>query len=193
MDTTILALGRLSSEFPDVEYVIVGEGDDRPRLEELAAVSGVRERVHFRGEVQTTELLALYQACEVMVLPSRREGFGLVFLEAMAFAKPVVGGAHGATPELVQDGITGFLVPHGDVEALTGILRRVLSDEALRFEMGRRGMERVQSRYLFEHFRARLCAVIDELADRDGCRSPLLRRPNSAVEGSQVSLPARDR
>ena len=124
-------------------------------------------------------------------MPSKGEGFGLVFLEAMAFGKPVVAGAHGGAPEVVEDGVTGFLTPHGDVEALSGVLRRLLSDARLRSEMGRRGRERVEARYLFEHFQARLATILDELVEGRRLLSHV-ERPDAGIEGSRVTVPGVD-
>ena len=163
VDMAIQAFSRIASKFPEVDHVIVGDGDDRPRLERLAFDLGVGNRVHFRGERPWPELLELYADCDAVVLPSRKEGFGLVFVEAMAFSKPVVGGAHGGTPDIIEDGASGFLTRYGEAEALAEVLGRLLSDETLRSEMGRRGLDRVRRMYLFEHFRARFGAVLGEL------------------------------
>ena len=163
VDTLILALPALLRSAPDLWLVAVGEGDDRPRLEQLAAQAGVSEHVRFLSSLAQEEICACYARCEVFALPSGGEGFGLVFLEAMVHGKPVVGGAHGGTPDIIEDGATGFLVPHGDVERLTKTLHTLLSDTVLREEIGRRGREAVLRRYRFEHFAARLSEVLEEL------------------------------
>ncbi len=164
-DTVILALPRLAGRVPDVQYVIVGDGDDLPRHRALARAAGVADRVHFLGRLsaQSTDLLACYQHCDVFVLPSKGEGFGLVFLEAMACGKPVVAGAHGGTTDIVEDGVSGHLVPHGDVERLAAVCERLLTDRACCDEVARRGRERVEQRYLFPQFEARLTTILDEL------------------------------
>jgi len=109
------------------------------------------------------ELRSCYARCEVFALPSKGEGFGLVFLEAMAAGKPVVGGAHGGTPDVVEDGVTGVLVPHGDAERLAGALEQLLVDARRNAEMGRRGRERVEQIYRFEHFSTRLKEILRTL------------------------------
>ncbi len=163
VDTLIQALPALVSPGSDVFLVAVGDGDDRPRLKDLAAKTGVSQRVRFFAGLPPPALMACYAHCDVFALPSRGEGFGLVFLEAMAQGKPVVGGAHGGTPDIIQDGVTGLLVPHGDIVKLTQALQTLLVDDALRGEMGRRGRERVKNAYLFEHFAARLKEIIVDL------------------------------
>ena len=162
-DTLIAALSPLLPAVPDLYLVVVGEGDDRRRLEQLATEKGVGARVRFLSGLTLEELAACYRRCDVFALPSRGEGFGLVFLEAMAHGKPVVGGAHGGTTDIIEDGVTGLLVPHGDTERLSGALERLLTNEPLRQQMGFRARERVRSMYLFEHFAARLDELLKQL------------------------------
>ena len=84
MDTLITALPRLLTRWPELQLLAVGEGDDRAWLEELAEKNGVNRHVHFLSGLSFEELAACYEACEMFALPSRGEGFGLVYLEAMA-------------------------------------------------------------------------------------------------------------
>lgn len=168
METVIQALPTLLGVVPDTYYVIVGDGDDRLRLENLAKEMGVAGHVLFPGIKVGDELASYYDACDIFVMPSREEGFGVVFLEAMAFGKPVVAGNHGGTPEVVMDGVTGFLVEYGDLDALAGRLIRLLQDEELRRRMGEAGRQRVEGNYTFDHFRQKLVQLLTR-ADR--CKS----------------------
>ena len=152
VDTVIEAMPEVLAAFPGVRYVVVGDGDDRPRLEKLAHRIGLQDRVTFAGAVDHAALRAFYETCEVFVMPSRTEGFGIVFLEAMALGKPVVGGNHGGTPEVWADGTAGFLVDYGDVHALAGRLRLLLGDFELRARMGRAGRALVSSKFSFARF-----------------------------------------
>jgi phosphatidylinositol alpha-1,6-mannosyltransferase len=163
LDTLILALAALQTSVPRLYFVAVGEGDDRPTLERLAARAGVADRVCFLSGLTPEQIRACYAACEVFALPSAGEGFGLVFLEAMAQGKPVVGGAHGGTPDIIQDSVNGYLVPHGNVDRLAQVLCTLLSNGLLREEMGRRGRDLVLRRHLFEHFATRLNQVLEDL------------------------------
>jgi len=160
-DTLINALPRVLKTAPDTSLVLVGDGDDRPRLEHLARNLGVSERVHFLYGLSPAQLFACYANCDVFALPSKGEGFGLVFLEAMACAKPVVGGAHGGIPDIVEDGVTGLLVPHGDAERLAQALETLLNHPNEAAEMGARGRERVQKDYTFEEFQSRLMRILN--------------------------------
>jgi glycosyltransferase involved in cell wall biosynthesis len=162
-DTLISALPHILHEVPDANLVLVGDGADRPRLEQLAHDLGVFERTRFLPGLTQDELFACYAACTVFALPSRGEGFGLVFLEAMALGKPVIGGAHGGTPDVIEDGVTGLLVPHGDIERLSGALDTLLADPARATQMGAKGRDRVEREFSFEQFQARLARLLDNV------------------------------
>jgi phosphatidylinositol alpha-1,6-mannosyltransferase len=152
MDTLITALPRLLPRWPELQLALVGEGDDRAWLEELTEKNGVLRHVHFLSGLSSAELAACYGACEIFALPSRGEGFGLVYLEAMARGKPVIGGAHGGAPEVIEDGVTGYLVPHGDPIHLATSIEALLADPAHAREMGARGRQRVEREFRFSVF-----------------------------------------
>jgi hypothetical protein len=132
---------------------------------------GLAGRVTFEQDLSDAELARRYQQCAVFALPSGQEGFGIVFLEAMRFAKPCIGGDTGGTPEVIEDGVTGILVPHGDVDRLTSVLDRLLGDAALRERLGRAGFERLQEQFVFPRFRERLAVHLNELLE-PGTRGP---------------------
>ncbi len=152
MDTLITALPRLLPRWPELQLAAIGDGDDREWLEDLAEENGVRRHVHFLSGVTYEELAACFGHCEIFALPSKGEGFGLVYLEAMACGKPVIGGAHGGAPEVIDDGRTGYLVPHGDAVQLATAVETLLADPALGQEMGRRGKQRVENEFRFTIF-----------------------------------------
>ena len=162
MDTLITALPRLMTRWPELQLVLAGEGDDRAWLEDLAEKNGVTLHVHFLSKVSYAELASCYAACDIFALPSSGEGFGLVYLEAMAFGKPVIAGAHGGAPEVVQDGVTGYLVQHGDASQLATCIETLLSDPALAHKMGDRGRERVESEFRFSVFGKSLKKILRE-------------------------------
>src|SRR5260370_13589452 len=126
MDQLITALARLLTQRPEVQLVLAGSGDDRAWLEALAEQNGVNRHVHFLAGLSYSELAACYAACEIFALPSGGEGFGLVYLEAMACGKPVIGGLHGCAPEVLHDAITGFRVTPGDASQLPTSLEELL-------------------------------------------------------------------
>jgi len=162
-DEAIRAVAQLRSAFPDIHLVAVGSGDDLPRLRALAAELQIRDRVHFLEQLSREEIAACYARADLFALPSTGEGFGLVFLEAMAFSKPVVGAACGGTTDVVEDGVNGLLVPPGDAGALARALDRLLRDESLRTKLGARGAEIVRRKYQFGVFQAGLETILGEL------------------------------
>ena len=168
VDLLIEAMPRLLHAFPDLHLVVIGSGTDRPRLERMAQRLHIGEQTHFLGDVPGEKLAAAYHRCNVFAMPSSGEGFGLVFLEAMAFGKPVVGGAHGGTLDIIEDGVTGYLVSHGDADRLAQVLEHLLADDGLRKQIGRRAQERIREAYLFEHFHTRLTDMLEEITA--GCR-----------------------
>jgi phosphatidylinositol alpha-1,6-mannosyltransferase len=162
-DYVIRAMPALLARFPELAYRVVGDGDDRARLEDLAAREGVARAVRFHGIVSEGDLRRLYAETSLFIMPSRGEGFGFVFLEAMAQGTPAIGGNLDATPEVIADGETGYLVDPTSVEAIVAAAARLLGDEALRRRMGQAAMRRVEQEFSFPQFRQRLVAYLSEL------------------------------
>lgn len=165
-DTLISALPQVLRAAPDAVLVLVGNGADRPRLEQLARDFGVTENTRFLHGLTQEELFACYAHCDIFALPSRGEGFGLVFLEAMAHGKPVIGGGHGGALDVIVDGVTGLLVPHGDTTNLSCSLESLLVDPARACEMGAKGRQRVQTSYSFERFQMGLEQAMEHVLIR---------------------------
>ena len=109
-DDLIHATWQLRTAVPDLHLVVVGGGDDLPRLQKLVIDIGAHDRVHFLDSLSREELGACYAHSDVFALPSTGEGFGLVFLEAMSFGKPVVAAAIGARPIWLKTRSTVFLL-----------------------------------------------------------------------------------
>jgi phosphatidylinositol alpha-1,6-mannosyltransferase len=150
-EVLLQAFHRVHQARPDTHLVIVGEGPLRKKLLEQCESLGLVECVHFPGKVPPEELSAWYAACDVFALPSksesRWEGFGLVFLEANLFEKPVVGGNEGGVPEAIADGETGLVVNPRDPDAVARAILRLLQDKSVAREMGKKGRERVWAYY----------------------------------------------
>ncbi|MEM9806838.1 MAG: glycosyltransferase family 4 protein [Cyanobacteria bacterium P01_D01_bin.56] len=117
VDVTIRALPAILNSFPDVKYLVIGRGDDQPRLAQLAENLGVADHVIFAGFVSNEDLVAHYRLADVYVMPSQ-EGFGIVYLEAMACGIPVISGDNDGSADPLQDGRLGWRVPHRDPEAV---------------------------------------------------------------------------
>ncbi len=160
VDTVIRAMPAIATARPDVAYVIIGDGGDKPRLASLVQEANIASYVNFVGHIPEEDLIRAYRHCNIFVMPSRGEGFGVVFLEAMTFGKPVIAGDHGGAPEVVQDGVTGYLVDHADVAATADRVIRLLTDEELNHRMGLAGRRRVEDHFTFEHFRRRISGIL---------------------------------
>jgi phosphatidylinositol alpha-1,6-mannosyltransferase len=129
------------SAIADAHLCIVGDGNDRMRLEHKCRTLGVSESVRFAGRIPDSDLEQLYRRCSLFVMPSRNEGFGLVFLEAMRAGRPCIAG-DGAPREVVQDGVTGLIDSTTDAAGLARTIVQLLQDPALRARMGQAGFER---------------------------------------------------
>jgi glycosyltransferase involved in cell wall biosynthesis len=159
----LLYVGRLSAEkgihelvaaTRDLPLRVVGDGPLRGQVPQAA------------GFVPPGELGPWYERASVFVAPSRREGYGVAAREAMAWGRPVVASAVGGLADAVEDGVTGLLVPPGDVAALRAALERLLGDPALRTRLGAAAREKVQRELSFEAAADRLEAVYAESTAR---------------------------
>jgi phosphatidylinositol alpha-1,6-mannosyltransferase len=160
-DELIRVTAQLRSTNLGLHLVVVGDGDDLPRLQKLAGDLKITDCVQFLKNLSREEIAACYSHAEVFALPSTGEGFGFVFLEAMAFAKPVVAASYGGTTDLVEDGVNGLLVPPHDTQRLAQALNFLLSDESHRAVLGRRGGEIVRHKYRFEAFQAGIGQILN--------------------------------
>jgi phosphatidyl-myo-inositol dimannoside synthase len=143
-DRVIQAVAELRSTHPDIVYVVAGDGDDRPRLEQLAADLGVAEQVRFIGYVPEIDLPDLYRAADVFIMPSTGEGFGIVFLQALASGIPVIGGDSDGSRDPLRNGLDGRLV---SIIQATSIASAI--DETIREDKGIYPTEKPFNR---EHF-----------------------------------------
>ncbi len=149
---------------PAAQLVFAGEGDDVPRLRAKAASLGITSSVLFTGFVSDEDLTALYRHAALFAMPSRDEGFGLVYLEAMSHRLPCIGSTHDAARETIEDGRSGFLVPQQDLQTLSDAIARVLLDDVLRHEMGSRASRRVQEQFTYAAFSERIAAHLPVVA-----------------------------
>lgn len=159
-DDLIRSLAQLRAAFPGLNLVAVGAGDDLPRLQKIAAELGVSGSAKFQTGLSKADLAACYAHADIFALPSTGEGYGLVFLEAMAFGKSIVAAAAGGSTDLVEDGVNGILVPPRDQAALAKAFERLLRDDSLRAALGRRGAEIVRRKYQFNLFQSQLASIL---------------------------------
>lgn len=125
VDVTIRALPKIAQVLPEVKYLVIGRGDDQQRLARLAQELGVADRVVFAGFIPTEQLVEHYRLADAYVMPSQ-EGFGIVYLEAMACGVPVVSGNADGSADPLQDGKLGWQVPYRDPEAVAAACIAIL-------------------------------------------------------------------
>lgn len=163
-DELIGAVAQLRASVAHLHLVAVGGGDDLHRLRKIAYELGMADRVHFLENLSREQIAACYARAEIFALPSTGEGFGLVFLEAMAFNLPVVAAAVGGAPDVVEEGVNGLLVPPGDARRVAEALARLLGDEALRAKLGSGGAQIVRQKYRFGVFQTALERILADCA-----------------------------
>lgn len=154
VDTLIEALPLIRKTYPLTHLRIVGQGDDGPRLRGLAADLGVAKSVEFIGQIDDEHLRAEYEACDLFALPSRKEGFGLVFLEAMTHGKPCIGARAGGVPEVITDGV-GQLVEYGNIPELAAAV-----DNLMRHPRDSKVVRNHAASFAFPVFQQRLSAAL---------------------------------
>lgn len=160
IDVVLQALPIILNSIPEVRYLVVGTGNDISYLTTLANQLGVASSVHFLGSVTDEELAALYAHCNLFVMPSREvtqskryhyEGFGIVYLEANAFGKPVIGGDCGGIQDAILDHQTGFLIDPTNIYQLVDKILCLLKDTELSKKFGENGRNRVLREFNWDH------------------------------------------
>jgi phosphatidylinositol alpha-1,6-mannosyltransferase len=163
-DQLIRAWSLVTREVPDAQLVVVGRGDDVSRLRDLAEQVGVNRDVLFTGPVNDRTLWAIYDRAAMFAMPSRAEGFGIVYLEAMLHRLACVGSIHDAAREIIVDGETGFLVEQGDPVDLAAKIVTLLRDGALRYRLGCNGFARLQAHFSFKRFESQISEYLIRLS-----------------------------
>ena len=166
MRKVIAAMPRIVADVPGARYVIVGDGDDREHLARLAAESPAAGAITFLGALTDDENFECYSRCDVFAMPSEREGFGIAFLEANAFGKPVVGTRIGGVPDAVVHGETGLLVgPRSESEVGDAIIRLLKNPEEAR-RLGENGRRRVEKELTWRESARKFLSVIRGALDQ---------------------------
>jgi glycosyltransferase involved in cell wall biosynthesis len=141
LPTLIQAIPQVLAAHPDAELWVVGRDKAIPRMQALCRAQGVERQVRFWGLRSQTELLSLYAQADILAMPSLTEGFGTVFLEAMAAGVPVLGTRVGGIPEIIEDGQNGLLIDPDDPAGLGRALLRMLHDRPLCDQLRHAGLE----------------------------------------------------
>lgn len=169
-DVVLEALPEIRSRLPGVHYVLVGEGDDRPRIERRIRDLGLAPHVTLTGFVPDAELPDYYNLCSLFAMPSKREGFGIVYLEALACGKPAIAGNRDGARDALLDGELGVLVDPDDVAAFADAAVEVLSGRhSNRILYDPRALHhRVVERFGPASFRRRLAGILASRGFREG-------------------------
>lgn len=157
-------LPALRQRFPAVQLVFVGDGSDRPFLQEIAAASPSAEAIFLTGRVSDADLERLYRRAYAFVMPSRQEGFGLAYLEAMNWSRPCIACHDDGGADVVADGETGLLVPQPiEPDRLRQAIEQLLADPVRAHELGVAGWRRLQGQFTSQAHQARVMAALEPL------------------------------
>lgn len=151
------AFGKAYAADPNLHLTLIGDGDDRAHLEQLAAPLG--DAVHFAGYRSQDAVAAALSDADIFVLPSFAEGVPVVLMEAMASRTPVITSLVAGIPELVEDGVTGYLVPPGDAETLAARINILTENPDLRHDMGAKGRQKVLDEFNIHTEAARIATL----------------------------------
>lgn len=148
-------------QIPHAELWIGGKGNGLPDLQELASrlPKWIAQQIHFLGYLDDAELHACFQRCRVFAMPSQREGFGLVFVEAARYGKPCIGSIHDSVKEIVLHNETGLLVKQ-EPEVIAQACIKLLQDDELASRLGHAARQRYLDYFQFQHFRKRFLTAI---------------------------------
>ncbi len=168
-DMVIKSLPRVLDKVPEAIYLIVGIGAEEQNLRELGEGLGLEDKVIFAGFVPDEDVPKYYSASDVFIMPSREigekdiEGFGLVFLEANACGKPVIGGKSGGISDAVADGVSGILVDPLNVDEISQALITLLSNRELAVKLGSQGRKRVEEQFSYPATAAKFSEAFDSV------------------------------
>jgi glycosyltransferase involved in cell wall biosynthesis len=160
------AFAQIETDQPRVRLILAGDGPERQRLERLAARLQLDDRVDFLGDIPHEQVPQVLARLDIFAMPSTYEGFGVAAIEAAAMEVPVVASNVYGIPDVVDDGVTGLLVPPKDVSDLAQALRSLISDEERRRQMGRAARSFVAERYSWEKNTAEMESLYGEMLEQ---------------------------
>jgi glycosyltransferase involved in cell wall biosynthesis len=159
------AMAEVIREFPDVVLMIIGEGPERKKLGEKASELNIDKNILWMGAQPQNKVFEFYAIMNIFAMPSLYEGFGLTAAEAMAAGVPVVGARVEGLSEVIEDGMSGYLVPAGNSFTLGEAVIKLLKDPLKAKAIGQRGCERVENLFSLEHFRISMIGLYNTSED----------------------------
>ena len=173
VDLVLRCIPKLLPKYPNLKYVIAGDGPENASLQHLAHTLSITEHVHFLGQIEESTKWVLYEICDLFVMPNRLldgtdwEGFGIVFMEAALSAKPAIGGRNGGVPEAIEDGVTGILVDSEHPTSLSDALHLLLDNAELRRSMGLRARDREARKFAWPVIAGSFLEHLQSAGDED--------------------------
>jgi len=154
----IKSLPEIVKIYPDIKYFIIGDGPEKKNLQKIVHELALEKYVVFIDYVSDQDLANFYNICDIFVLMSKTikekegiEGFGIVYIEASYFGKPVIGGKSGGTADSIIDGVTGYRIDPTDIKEFVNKVVLLLKNDKLRKKLGQQGMKRVKTQLLWKH------------------------------------------
>ena len=163
-ELVLRAFSRVEDSHPDLQCRIIGEGADRDRFVGLAKDLGISDQVHFLGRRSRSEVAEAMRNCTIFVLPSRYEGLGCVYLEAMACSKPVIACSGQGIDEIIQHGSNGWLIPVDGLGELVQGLQVLLANPELRARIGQAARQTILDKLTLAHQAESLAKIYEEAA-----------------------------
>ena len=161
----IHALGSLRNEIDNLKYIIVGDGPYRIHLERLIQELNLEQIVEFTGRKDHNKTMQYMAACDVFVLPSWDEAFGIVYIEAMALGKPVIGCKGEGIEDFVEDNVTGFLVKPKDIQSLIETIGNVLKNPEKIMEIGEKAQKHVLENFTWKKNAQEMIRIYEEIVN----------------------------
>lgn len=161
IDSMIRTIPLLIKKIPKLKYTIIGDGNDRGRLERLVQILNLKDYVDFKGYVDSLE--PFYQYCDIFSLPSKGEGFGIVFIEAMKFGKPCIACVEGGQVDAVINNETGLLCEYNDIYGLSTRIIDLYQNQSLRKRLGSNGYKHIIKNFTFGSYKERLKTFLHEI------------------------------
>jgi phosphatidylinositol alpha-1,6-mannosyltransferase len=157
-DMVLKALPEVIKHTRNIGYIITGKGPQYNHLQQLVRIHQLQQYVKFMPQITHHELHKLYRACDIFIMPTRTlknkqgqptdvEGFGIVFVEANLYAKPVIGGDSGGVPEAIKNGFSGLTVNSEDSATIAKAIIKLLTDDPLAKRLGQQGRERALEKF----------------------------------------------
>jgi glycosyltransferase involved in cell wall biosynthesis len=171
-DLNIRAISQLAQKHPDLKYVVIGAGTETSSLKRLARDLNLQNRVEFLGELPHEKVMNYMAVAEIFSLPSWQEGFGVVYLEAMAHSKPIIACQGEGIEDIIEDGNTGLLAKPKDVKSLAQAMGFLLNNPDKARKIGERARKMVLENYTCEKNARKYIKIYEELLAHDSQGSP---------------------